>query len=94
MNDLLNADLNSDPKAVPNANLSVFGRARATIDQSPLEAEELRRIDSYWRATLYLSVGMIYLRNNKVCVHLNQYNYHCLIKNIYMMRYFQIYSNS
>jgi xylulose-5-phosphate/fructose-6-phosphate phosphoketolase len=56
--------LNADPNAVPNANLSAFGRARATIDQSPLEPEELRRIDSYWRATLYLSAGMIYLRNN------------------------------
>ena len=46
------------------ADLSAFGKARATINQAPLEAGELRRIDSYWRATLYLCVGMIYLRNN------------------------------
>ncbi len=30
----------------------------------PLEAEELRRIDAYWRAALYLCVGMLYLKDN------------------------------
>ena len=30
----------------------------------PLSAEELRRIDAYWRAANYLSVGQIYLRGN------------------------------
>ncbi len=29
-----------------------------------LDAEELRKLDSYWRASLYLCVGMIYLRDN------------------------------
>jgi xylulose-5-phosphate/fructose-6-phosphate phosphoketolase len=47
-----------------NHDLSAFGKARATIQESPLNAEELRLIDAYWRTTLYLSVGMIYLRNN------------------------------
>lgn len=30
----------------------------------PLDAEELRKIDAWWRACNYLSVGMIYLRGN------------------------------
>jgi len=46
-----------------NDDLSTFGKARATIQESPLNAEELRLINAYWRTTLYLSVGMIYLRN-------------------------------
>jgi xylulose-5-phosphate/fructose-6-phosphate phosphoketolase len=31
---------------------------------SPLAADELRKIDAYWRACNYLSAGMIYLRAN------------------------------
>ena len=30
----------------------------------PLTSEELRKTDAYWRACNYLSVGMIYLRDN------------------------------
>jgi xylulose-5-phosphate/fructose-6-phosphate phosphoketolase len=30
----------------------------------PLHAEELHEIDAYWRASLYLCVGMIYLQDN------------------------------
>ena len=30
----------------------------------PLSAEELRKIDAYWRAANYLSVGQIYLYDN------------------------------
>jgi xylulose-5-phosphate/fructose-6-phosphate phosphoketolase len=32
--------------------------------QEPLDDEELRSIDAWWRACNYLSVGMIYLRDN------------------------------
>jgi xylulose-5-phosphate/fructose-6-phosphate phosphoketolase len=36
-----------------------------TLDTSnPLSDEELRKIDAYWRASLYLCVGMIFLRDN------------------------------
>ena len=31
---------------------------------TPLTADELRRIDAYWRASLYLSLGMLYLKEN------------------------------
>jgi len=33
-------------------------------DRRPLSPEELRKMDAYWRAANYLSVGQIYLRNN------------------------------
>jgi xylulose-5-phosphate/fructose-6-phosphate phosphoketolase len=32
--------------------------------QKPLSRDELRRIDDYWRASLYLCVGMLYLKDN------------------------------
>src|SRR5271168_246274 len=31
---------------------------------SPLSAEDLRKMDAYWRASNYLSVGQIYLLDN------------------------------
>ena len=37
--------------------------SRAT-QQDPLDDKELQRIDAWWRACNYLSVGMIYLRDN------------------------------
>ena len=35
-----------------------------TIAEKTLSAAELQKMDAYWRATLYLCVGMIYLRQN------------------------------
>src|SRR5580765_1330108 len=35
-----------------------------TMDATPLSADELRKMDAYWRASNYLSVGQIYLLNN------------------------------
>src|SRR6476660_3454895 len=35
-----------------------------TSSHHPLKSEELRLIDAWWRACNYLSVGMIYLRDN------------------------------
>src|SRR5215217_6464087 len=32
--------------------------------ESPLSGEELRRLDAWWRAANYLSVGQIYLLDN------------------------------
>ncbi len=34
------------------------------VDGAPLRADELARIDAYWRAANYLSVGQIYLMDN------------------------------
>ena len=44
--------------------LSAYGPARSTIPGVPLTADELRKIDAYWRASLYLCVGMLYLKTN------------------------------
>jgi xylulose-5-phosphate/fructose-6-phosphate phosphoketolase len=48
----------------PPADLSAFGKARASVQGSPLTNEELSKMDAYWRASLYLSLGMIFLRDN------------------------------
>ena len=37
---------------------------RSTITGEPLSPEELDKIDAYWRASLYLSLGMLYLKEN------------------------------
>ena len=36
--------------------LCACGTARATIEGNPLSPDELRNIDAYWRASLYLCV--------------------------------------
>jgi xylulose-5-phosphate/fructose-6-phosphate phosphoketolase len=38
--------------------------ARSTVQGAPLSSEELREIDEYWRASLYLCLGMLYLQDN------------------------------
>jgi xylulose-5-phosphate/fructose-6-phosphate phosphoketolase len=44
--------------------LSAYAPTRSTVTGNPLSADELRNIDTYWRACNYLSLGMIYLREN------------------------------
>jgi xylulose-5-phosphate/fructose-6-phosphate phosphoketolase len=57
--------LATQPAAVDSdKSVSAYGPARSTITGSPLSPDELRKIDAYWRASLYLCVGMIYLKNN------------------------------
>ena len=57
--------LATQPAAVgSDGSISAYGQARSTIAGSPLSAEELRKIDAYWRATLYLCLGMLYLKDN------------------------------
>ncbi len=38
--------------------------AHAETISGPLSPEELRRLNTYWRAANYLSVGQIYLMDN------------------------------
>ena len=45
-------------------NISAYGPARSTVKGTPLSAEELRQIDAYWQASLYLCLGMLYLKDN------------------------------
>jgi xylulose-5-phosphate/fructose-6-phosphate phosphoketolase len=44
--------------------LSAYGRARSTVEGAPLTPDEVRKIDAYWRASLYLCLGMLYLKAN------------------------------
>lgn len=41
-----------------------FGVARSTIKDQPLSEEDLERYDDYFKASLYLCLGMIYLTEN------------------------------
>src|ERR1700736_6746191 len=50
--------------ALPDPSATTAAPAAADLLPSPLGAEELRRIDAYWRAANYLSVGQIYLVDN------------------------------
>ncbi|MGA7936345.1 MAG: phosphoketolase family protein [Kovacikia sp.] len=51
-------------KPTADTSISAFGNARSTIEGSPLSADELRKMNAFWRAANYLAVGMIYLRDN------------------------------
>ena len=41
-----------------------MNQAQSTVSGNPLSPEELRKINAYWRAANYLSVGQIYLMQN------------------------------
>jgi xylulose-5-phosphate/fructose-6-phosphate phosphoketolase len=47
-----------------NESISAYGPARATIKGTPLSPDELSKIDAYWQASLYLCMGMLYLKEN------------------------------
>ncbi len=44
--------------------ISAFGKARSTVAGTPLSADEVRKIDAFWRASNYLALGMTYLKAN------------------------------
>src|SRR4029453_13909588 len=44
--------------------ISAYGTARSTVKGTPLSPDELDKIDAYWRARLYLCLGMLYLKDN------------------------------
>lgn len=44
--------------------ISAYGPARSTVSGEELPADELRKLDAYFRASLYLCLGMLYLRDN------------------------------
>jgi len=51
-------------EAHPPQELSAFGKARATVQGTPLSVDELRKTDAFWRACNYLILGMLYLQEN------------------------------
>ena len=44
--------------------MATLVQATGPLSTGPLSGEELRKIDAYWRAANYLSVGQIYLYDN------------------------------
>src|SRR4051812_36714788 len=46
------------------SDLKVTGVGTGQDQSGPLSADELRKMDAYWRACNYLAAGMIYLRDN------------------------------
>ncbi|KAL2863983.1 phosphoketolase family protein [Aspergillus lucknowensis] len=44
--------------------ISAYGAARSTITGTPLSGEDVRKMDAYFRASMYLCLGMLYLREN------------------------------
>ncbi|CAK7264073.1 hypothetical protein SEPCBS119000_000813 [Sporothrix epigloea] len=49
---------------VDTAAIRPFGPARSTVKGEPLSAEEIKQYNDFFSASLYLSLGMIYLREN------------------------------
>ena len=43
---------------------SVYTETRSTINENPLSADELDKTKRYMNATLYLCLGMLYLKEN------------------------------
>src|SRR5258708_24557752 len=57
--------MTKNPDTVHSENtISAYGIARSTVSGNPLSPDELHRIDAYWRASLYLCMGMLYLKDN------------------------------
>jgi xylulose-5-phosphate/fructose-6-phosphate phosphoketolase len=55
----------TESESIPiKSKITAYGAARRTVAGTPLAPDELRNIDAYWRATLYLSMGMLYLKQN------------------------------
>lgn len=44
--------------------ISAYGEARSTLQGKPLIPDELRKMNAYFRASMYLCLGMLYLRDN------------------------------
>ncbi|KAK3673260.1 hypothetical protein LTR78_006805 [Recurvomyces mirabilis] len=43
---------------------SAYGATRSTVNEQPLSKEELDKLTRFFHATLYLCLGMLYLKNN------------------------------
>ncbi len=54
----------AEVEAKSTTSLSAYGTARSTISGAPLTPDELRQTEAYWRASLYLCLGMLYLQKN------------------------------
>lgn len=44
--------------------ISAYGEARSTLQGKPLSSDEVHKMNEYFRASMYLCLGMLYLRDN------------------------------
>ena len=44
--------------------ISPYGHARSTVDEKPLTDDEVHKMNEYFKATMYLCLGMIFLKDN------------------------------
>src|ERR1700751_5767829 len=56
--------MNLTPSNNTNLAISAYGTARSTVQVAPLNPDELQKSDAYGRASLYLCLGMVYLKDN------------------------------
>jgi xylulose-5-phosphate/fructose-6-phosphate phosphoketolase len=49
---------------VGEKSISAYGEARSTVEGKPLDAETIRKMNAWFRASMYLCLGMLYLRDN------------------------------
>ncbi|KAK4157706.1 putative phosphoketolase [Chaetomidium leptoderma] len=52
----------SDSKELES--ISPYGPARSTVKDAPLSEDDMKKYNDFFKASLYLSLGMIYLRQN------------------------------
>lgn len=43
---------------------SVYGKTRSTVNEQPLDKDEIDKLTRYFQATMYLCLGMLYLKDN------------------------------
>ena len=43
---------------------SVYTKTRSTIDEQPLSKDEIEKLTRYFHASMYLCLGMLYLKEN------------------------------
>src|SRR4051812_32391894 len=55
-------DAGDQPAAAES--ISPFGIARSTVKEQPLSKEQISQYNDWFKASLYLALGMIYLRQN------------------------------
>jgi xylulose-5-phosphate/fructose-6-phosphate phosphoketolase len=58
------ADPDTLTEDVENLSISPYGPARTSVTEHPLSEDEVRKMTNYFHASLYMCLGMIYLRRN------------------------------
>jgi xylulose-5-phosphate/fructose-6-phosphate phosphoketolase len=53
-----------DGTSMTQAHRAAMSSGDSQTKEAPLTSDEIRKLDAYWRASNYLSVGQIYLLDN------------------------------